>query len=166
MKLICNNKKASFDYFLLDTYEAGIKLTGTEIKSIRAGKVNINDAYVVVRNGKVFILNMFIGTSTDPNMTTEATPENVNKAINSFKKNIERLKTENVSDEELNMAKTVLKSNLLNALEGNQSKSGILQLNMASHYDVDFATRKLEIIDKITAIDSTMNNIRLMTQKI
>ena len=61
MKLICNNKKASFDYFLLDTYEAGIKLTGTEIKSIRAGKVNINDAYVVVRNGKVFILNMFIG---------------------------------------------------------------------------------------------------------
>ena len=61
MKLICQNKKASFDYFLLDTYEAGIKLTGTEIKSIRAGKVNINDAYVVVRNGKVFILNMFIG---------------------------------------------------------------------------------------------------------
>lgn len=99
------------------------------------------------------ILNMFIGTSTDPNMTTEATPENVNKAINSFKKNIERLKTENVSDEELNMAKTVLKSNLLNALEGNQSKSGILQLNMASHYDVDFAIRKLEIIDKITAED-------------
>ena len=60
MKLICQNKKASFDYFLLDTYEAGIKLTGTEIKSIRAGKVNINDAYVVVRNGKVFIVNMFI----------------------------------------------------------------------------------------------------------
>ena len=60
MKLICQNKKASFDYFLLDTYEAGIKLTGTDIKSIRAGKVNINDAYVVVRNGKVFIVNMFV----------------------------------------------------------------------------------------------------------
>ena len=60
MKLICQNKKASFDYFLLDTYEAGIKLTGTEIKSIRAGKVNINDAYIVVRNGKVFIVNMFV----------------------------------------------------------------------------------------------------------
>lgn len=60
MKLICQNKKASFDYFLLDTYEAGIKLTGTEIKSIRAGKVNINDAYIVVRNGKVFIINMFV----------------------------------------------------------------------------------------------------------
>ena len=60
MKLICQNKKASFDYFLLDTYEAGIKLTGTEIKSIRAGKLNINDAYIVVRNGKVFIVNMFV----------------------------------------------------------------------------------------------------------
>ena len=60
MKLICQNKKASFDYFLLDTYEAGIILTGTVIKSIRAGKVNINDAYIVVRNGKVFIVNMFV----------------------------------------------------------------------------------------------------------
>ena len=60
MKLICQNKKASFDYFLLDTYEAGIKLTGTVIKSIRAGKVNINDAYIVARDGKVFIVNMFV----------------------------------------------------------------------------------------------------------
>ena len=60
MKTICTNKRASFEYFILDTYEAGIKLTGTEIKSIRAGKVNINDAYIVVRNGKVFIVNMFV----------------------------------------------------------------------------------------------------------
>ena len=60
MKIICQNKKASHDYFLLDTYEAGIKLKGTEIKSIREGKTNINDAYVIVRDSKVFILNMFI----------------------------------------------------------------------------------------------------------
>ena len=60
MKIITQNKKASHDYFLLDTYEAGIKLKGTEIKSIREGKTNINDAYVIVRDGKVFILNMFI----------------------------------------------------------------------------------------------------------
>lgn len=60
MKIICQNKKASHDYFLLDTYEAGIKLKGTEIKSIREGKTNINDAYVIVRDAKVFILNMFI----------------------------------------------------------------------------------------------------------
>jgi len=61
MKLICQNKKASFDYFILDTYEAGIKLTGTEIKAIRAGKININDAYVITKPNKVYILNMYIG---------------------------------------------------------------------------------------------------------
>lgn len=60
MKMISQNKKASHDYFLLETYEAGIKLKGTEIKSIREGKTNINDAYVIVRDGKAFILNMFI----------------------------------------------------------------------------------------------------------
>lgn len=60
MKIICQNKKASHDYFLLDTYEAGIKLKGTEIKSVREGKTNINDAYVIVKDGKVYIVNMFI----------------------------------------------------------------------------------------------------------
>lgn len=60
MKTICTNKRASFEYFILDTYEAGIKLTGTEIKSIRAGKCNINDAYVILRNNRPYILNMHI----------------------------------------------------------------------------------------------------------
>ena len=60
MKIISQNKNASHDYFLLDTFVAGIKLKGTEIKSIREGKTNINDAYVIVKDGKVFILNMFI----------------------------------------------------------------------------------------------------------
>ena len=60
MELICTNKKVGFEYFILDKYEAGIKLTGTEIKSIRAGKVNINDTYVVIKNGIPTILNMHI----------------------------------------------------------------------------------------------------------
>ena len=60
MKIICQNKKASFEYYILDTYEAGIKLTGTEIKSVREGKCNINDAYVIIRNNKPYILNMHI----------------------------------------------------------------------------------------------------------
>lgn len=60
MKIICSNKKASHEYFILETYEAGIKLTGTEIKSIRAGKCNINDAYVVIKNNRPYILNMHI----------------------------------------------------------------------------------------------------------
>ena len=60
MKIVCQNKKASFEYYILDTYEAGIKLTGTEIKSVRAGKCNINDAYIIIRNNKPYILNMHI----------------------------------------------------------------------------------------------------------
>ena len=60
MKIICQNKKASFEYFLLNTFEAGIKLKGTEIKSIRQGKCNINDAYVIMKNNRPYILNMFI----------------------------------------------------------------------------------------------------------
>ena len=59
-KLIAKNPVAYHNYNIEDKFEAGIVLTGTEIKSIRAGKVNINDAYIVVRNGKVFIVNMFV----------------------------------------------------------------------------------------------------------
>lgn len=55
-----NNKKARFDYEILDTYEAGIVLTGTEIKSIRLGKANLRDSYAIVRNNEVYLLNMHI----------------------------------------------------------------------------------------------------------
>ncbi len=61
MKVVATNRKASFEYFILEKYEAGIKLKGTEIKSVRTGSININDAYVIIRNNKVEILNMFIG---------------------------------------------------------------------------------------------------------
>lgn len=54
------NKKALFDYTIYDTYEAGIVLTGTEIKAIRDGKVNLKDSYAIVKNNEVFILNMHI----------------------------------------------------------------------------------------------------------
>ena len=54
------NRKANFDYEIIDTYEAGIVLTGTEIKSIRDGKANLKDSYAIVRNNEVFLLNMHI----------------------------------------------------------------------------------------------------------
>ncbi|MCM1131356.1 MAG: SsrA-binding protein SmpB [Roseburia sp.] len=60
MKIVCTNKKAGFEYFILDKFEAGIKLTGTEIKSVRRGKCNINDAYVLIKNNKPYIINMNI----------------------------------------------------------------------------------------------------------
>ena len=54
------NRKAKFDYFIEDEYEAGIVLTGTEIKSIRNGKCNIKDTYVNIKDGEVFIYGMHI----------------------------------------------------------------------------------------------------------
>ena len=59
-KVLVQNRKASHDYYIEDTYEAGIVLTGTEIKSIRQGKANINDAFATIRNGEVFIHNMHV----------------------------------------------------------------------------------------------------------
>ncbi|MCJ8007710.1 SsrA-binding protein SmpB [Lederbergia wuyishanensis] len=59
-KLIAQNKKASHDYFIEDTYEAGIVLQGTEIKSIRAGKVNLRDSFARIQNGELFLHNAHI----------------------------------------------------------------------------------------------------------
>jgi SsrA-binding protein len=59
---IARNKRARHDYHLLETWEAGLALTGTEVKSLRAGKANITDAYGVVRDGEVYLLNLHIPT--------------------------------------------------------------------------------------------------------
>ena len=59
-KLIANNKKAYHDYFILDTYEAGIALHGTEVKSLRMGKCSIKESFIRVENGEVFIYGMHI----------------------------------------------------------------------------------------------------------
>ena len=59
-KLIANNKKARHDYFIEEEYEAGIVLTGTEIKSIRAGGVNLRDSFAKVENSEVLVYNMHI----------------------------------------------------------------------------------------------------------
>lgn len=62
------NKKAYFDYFIEDTYEAGIVLTGTEIKSIRKGSCNLKDTYARVKKGEVFLINMFIAPYENGNI--------------------------------------------------------------------------------------------------
>lgn len=59
-KLIANNKKARHDYFIEEVYEAGIVLTGTEIKSIRAGKVSIKESYAKIENGEMIVYGMNI----------------------------------------------------------------------------------------------------------
>ena len=62
LKIICLNRKASFNYFFEDLLEAGIVLKGSEIKSIREGKVNIADSYAVEKGGELFLINSHISS--------------------------------------------------------------------------------------------------------
>ena len=62
LKIICLNRKASFNYFFYDLIEAGIILKGSEIKSIRLGKVNIADSYAIEKNGEIYLINSHISS--------------------------------------------------------------------------------------------------------
>ena len=62
MKIITDNRQARFLYSILETYEAGIELVGTEVKSIRQGKVNLRDGYAIIRNNEAWLLNAHIAT--------------------------------------------------------------------------------------------------------
>ena len=63
LKIICLNRKASFNYFFEDLLEAGIVLKGSEIKSIRDGKVNIAESYAIEKNGELILINSHIASS-------------------------------------------------------------------------------------------------------
>ena len=60
VKQIASNRKAFHDYFVLDRYEAGIELAGTEVKSIRAGALNLKDSWCMIRDGEIFVRGMHI----------------------------------------------------------------------------------------------------------
>ncbi len=60
VKVAATNRKARHDYFILERFEAGIELMGTEVKSIRAGRVNLKDAFCQVKNGELFVYNMHV----------------------------------------------------------------------------------------------------------
>ena len=62
------NRQANHNYFVIETYEAGIALTGTEIKSIRAGKCNLRDSYGIIKNNEVYLLNAHISEYTQGNI--------------------------------------------------------------------------------------------------
>lgn len=65
------NRQARHNYFIEDTYECGIVLKGTEIKSIRAGKCNLRDSYGIIRNNEVYVLNMFISPYKEASIYNE-----------------------------------------------------------------------------------------------
>src|SRR6266852_5472129 len=66
-KLIASNKKAFHDYFILQKFEAGLALQGTEVKSLRDGKANLKDAYVIFKNGEAFLFGAHISPYTHGN---------------------------------------------------------------------------------------------------
>jgi SsrA-binding protein len=68
MKIVCQNKKAYHDFSIEETVEAGIQLLGTEVKSLREGKSNLKDSYVIIKNAEVFLLNCHISPYTHGNI--------------------------------------------------------------------------------------------------
>ncbi len=65
-KIVSDNRQARFQYEILETFEAGVQLVGTEVKSIRAGKVNLRDGFALIRKGEIFLMNVHIS----PHSTT------------------------------------------------------------------------------------------------
>ena len=70
IKPVAQNRKARHDYFIEDTYECGIELVGTEVKSIRAGKVNLKDCYAQVKDGQMYVIGMHISPMSKVTSTT------------------------------------------------------------------------------------------------
>jgi len=68
VKIVCQNKKAYHDYSIEETIEAGIQLLGTEVKSLREGKSNLKDSYVIIKNAEVFLLNCHISPYSHGNI--------------------------------------------------------------------------------------------------
>lgn len=85
------NRKAKFDYEIIETYEVGIVLTGTEIKSIRNGKCNLKDSYGIIRNNEVFVINMFINYYEEGNRFNHS--ETRSRKLLLHKKEISKLKS-------------------------------------------------------------------------
>ncbi len=80
IKIIINNRKARHDYEIIDTYEAGMVLHGTEVKSLRAGKVNLKDSFAYIKNREVFLNNMHINPYEQANRFNHD-PERVRKLL-------------------------------------------------------------------------------------
>ena len=91
-KLIASNKKAYHDYFVLQKLEAGIELTGTEVKSLRDGKANLKDSYVIVKGDEAFLLATHISPYTHGNLQNHE-PERTRKLL-LHKREIEKLRVQ------------------------------------------------------------------------
>ena len=106
------NRKARHDYFIIDTYEAGIVLTGTEIKSIRNGNCNIKDCYGIIKNNEVYLLNMFVNQYKEGNIFNH--DETRSRKLLLHKKEIKKIK-ESLEEKGLTLIniKLYFKNNIL-----------------------------------------------------
>lgn len=91
-KLIASNKKAQHDYFILQKFEAGIALVGTELKSLRGGKAQLKDSYILLKDGEAFLFGAHISPYTHGNIYNHD-PERTRKLL-LHRKEIEKLLTE------------------------------------------------------------------------
>ena len=89
------NKRATFDYEIIDKFTAGIVLTGTEIKSIRAGKASLVDAFCFITNGEIWVKNMYIAEYADGTYNNHATRRDRKLLLN--KKEIRSLQNDTLS---------------------------------------------------------------------
>ncbi|MEB3181872.1 MAG: SsrA-binding protein SmpB [Nostocaceae cyanobacterium] len=80
-KVVTDNRQARYLYEILETYEAGIQLTGTEVKSIRAGKVNMQDGYALIRNGEAWLINVHISPYTSSSEYFNHEPRRTRKLL-------------------------------------------------------------------------------------
>ena len=80
-KIVSDNRQARFQYEILETYETGIELRGTEVKSIRAGKVNLRDGFALVRDGEVMLLNVHISPHETTNQAFNHDPRRTRKLL-------------------------------------------------------------------------------------
>jgi SsrA-binding protein len=88
-KVVTTNRKAYHDYNIGDTYEAGIMLQGTEVKSLREGRANLKDSYAIIKDGEIFLLNCHISPYSHGNMQNHD-PERTRKLL-LHKKEISKL---------------------------------------------------------------------------
>lgn len=111
------NRRAKFDYFIEEEYEAGIVLTGTEIKSVRNGHCNIKDSYGILKNNEIYLLNMFIGQYKEGNIFNH--DETRNRKLLLHKKEIKKIKQAiEVQGLTLIPLKLYFKNNILKVLLG------------------------------------------------
>lgn len=89
IKIVASNKKAYHEYFVLEKFEAGIELVGTEVKSIRAGRVNLKESWCMIKNGEIFVNGMHISPYEQGNIFNKD-PFRVRKLL-MHKKEIDRL---------------------------------------------------------------------------